>query len=231
MEWLKDKRNRAVDDAIIADIKRTDPMSQVRDVSKEIRRQYDGGGNLERYVAVAFAAMVVGQESIAATFVPMLCETCQYKCVAVELSEASLTCVRLAAMTFVRSGGHDVPSKRRRIAEERITTGYTFVRVDYRRKAFWVSIVKEDGASCKKYKKPTTWDNASDRNDAIESLVETVRAEHHERNAEGEYVLASANALGVFADEVGEANTEPDDEGEDLHDEGHRGLGDGVDEL
>ena len=195
MEFLKSKRNQAVDEAMIAHIRQSDPMAQVCAITADVRKLY--ASSLPQYVEVPFPAMSHSGESSVAMSVRMVCDMCQQKCACVEITPEALQCVRMAALSYTVSG--QTQRKKRRSPTERVSSVLSWVHADYRRETFWTMIVGEDGLARRVYKKPVDWDSDHDRDLAVDDLIAVARAEHHAMDGDGAMVLASRHQLDMFA--------------------------------
>ena len=224
LNFLKLKRNEAVDAAVLVDIRLKDQLSQITSLPKGVRRKYanaygDDGQSLPNFVDVPFPPMSHGGESTNAGMVRMTMELSPSRCVSVALSPEALDIIRMAALTFsVDDDGH----KKRKHRSERVRTGSKYAHVDYRRKSFWCGITTFENVSKRIYRKPTRFDDPDSRSDAIADLLQVVREQHYARDAARNLVLASVHKLEMFRSDIDDEDDDDDDELE-MHDRDNSG--------
>lgn len=204
LEHMRTLRNRAVDDALFDYFRERDPMCAKLPSNA---RNKVSAAELPDAVEVKFPALQYRNVVTPAQSIAVRLDLAPHSVVRVELSEASLACVRAAALSYMESALHRETKRTRRSGAGRCSTGYDFIHADYRRKQLWVKHITSDGWE-KRHSVPCDpIDDESCKDTAIAELWEFLRHNHYVK-VDGVFVLASdPPGLDMFEDDAGEAGS------------------------
>ena len=197
LEHMRTLRNRAVDGALFDYFRERDPMCAKLPFNA---RNKVNAADLPDSVEVKFPAMQYRNIVTPASSIAVRLDLAPHSVVRVELSEASLTCVRAAALSYMESALHRDTKRRRRSGAERCSTGFDFIHADYRRKQLWVKHTTSEGLEKRHSVTCDPIDDENCKDNAVTELWEFLKHNHYARLDEA-YVLASEHGLDMFDDD------------------------------
>ena len=159
---VRQLRNHAVDDVILASMRVNDPLGQFDHVTKEDRASFPADA-LPDTVTIELPEVTYNGEVGGACTMTCLAEIARFKCAAIELTSDNLHYVRVA--TLALAGEHtdelhfapNLSTRKKRPAESKVVISSKFVKADYRRKSLYTRWTDPDGRVKRHYHQPTAW--------------------------------------------------------------------------
>ena len=191
LDHLRQKRNNAVDQQILAKMYESEPHLKPDHLPKGAKKLVDPS-TLPPIVSVRFPAVTYRGESSPEIDVLMPLEVNPLKCVSIACDVGTLNWLRLSVMTW------EGERKKRKAPSERMETGYTFIVPDYRRASLKVNYRNADGAQKVKFCKPAAWEPDCVSH-TCDTLIEWLRENHYALSDDGVWALASDLKADMFS--------------------------------
>ena len=162
---LRQLRNQAVDDIILAAMRRDDPLGQYDRVSKQDRAKVAPDA-LPETVAILLPDVTYNDEIAGACTMTALVEIAPLKCASIELTSQNLNYLRVASLALqsdhtdeLHFAGTLSRRKRKVSAECKVETPLKMAGVDYRRHSMFIEWTDGGGRKKKHYQKPARWES------------------------------------------------------------------------